>query len=232
MLMESVEASDQLALCSRPCYDMQCPDDDRVPCRSLSPCKTKPCDSTDCEQTGFESCSIPPCDLPDCDFQPCDLPDCLEECMHLCGAEQYDPGLCVSEDEACGRTPSPPELQRSATSQPSQQIMSGQPYLSHHSDHLGLQPFSSISPSTSLPGLEGMEFATTEGFKQLHDFIHGDYEHPPHAGMSIGCGEIQRQEPAAAAAGALNVELYLSNMITAGCYRADAVDDETPRPRR
>nr|POE47650.1 zinc finger protein 431 [Quercus suber] len=186
MLMESVEANDQLALCSRPCYDVQCPDDDRIPCRSLSPCKTVPCSSADCEPTSYEPCSIPPCDLPDCDFQDCDLPVCPEDCMHFCDPEHYDPGLCASEDEACGRTPSPPLLQRSVTSQPSQPVMGGQPCVSSHSEHHGLQPFSSISPSTSLRGLEGMEFATTEGFKQLHDFIHSDYETSQHGGVGFG----------------------------------------------
>lgn len=96
--------------------------------------------------------------------------------MHFCDGDHYDPGFCASEDELCGRTPPPPSLQPSGPSQPSQQTTPEQ-----HSAAMEMPDFQ----HNALTGLEGMEFATTEGFKQLHDFIHGDYE-----SSTYGCDVI------------------------------------------
>ena len=74
--------------CYRPCFEYQCPSQDRVPCRSVSPCRSMPCISPDCpiEPCDSPACAQEPCDLQDC----CDLPECeaeqcfLRDCTHLC----------------------------------------------------------------------------------------------------------------------------------------------------
>lgn len=95
----------------RPCFDNHCPDRDKIPCRSASPCKSAPCsnracslepcpvpdpcDSQACAQEGCElphcPAAIPDCDWEDCDFQHCALDCGMEGCTVLC-ADHLDCG--------------------------------------------------------------------------------------------------------------------------------------------
>jgi len=180
---QSIEAALQ-ACCAIPCFDNQCSDVDRIPCRSVSPCKSAPCSNQGCSPDCIEPCELENCEveechheLPLCDdgdcFQDCNLADCGPDCgfhdcfphctAHLCG--DYDQ---TSTD--CDTTP--PE--------PMHPTMSHLPACTSQSVTGGFEAEGwqlSSRPLTSglSMGFDGGDGGgLSDGFEKLHEYINAD----------------------------------------------------------
>lgn len=154
----------------RPCFDSHCPELDKIPCRSVSPCISQPCSNRACS---MPPCDLQPCDLPHCDATPsacevphCELPDCdwadcnfehceLDHCNFAdCSLPQCD-GLCNATAE------------RGSLSTPSMSSIT--PATPAHAE-IPIpppQPYSHRTPQVHNPDCE---FA--ERFKHIEDFLH------------------------------------------------------------
>ncbi|KAK5120926.1 hypothetical protein LTR85_005710 [Meristemomyces frigidus] len=182
----SIESVAGPEYCGLPCFDAHCPDKAKLPCRSVSPCKSAPCSNRECS---LPPC-IEPCDLQDCDLQactaqdPCGLQHCAEEfcglqncdladCTQFCG-DHFD-CFCPSDDDAM-TLPTP----STNPSIPVQSRYGGNAHNSHsHPNVPNGDDFNfDLGPSASasmLPTRYETDCGLSEGFKQLNDFIHSEF---------------------------------------------------------
>jgi len=192
---QSIESALQ-AYCVVPCFDTQCTDTDRMPCRSASPCKSAPCSDRACSPSCIEPCNLAHCDaaaaeecqhaLPLCDaddcFQHCDFAGCGPDCGLLdCGLQHCLPQdycamhachreadtLCTSTDDST----TPPDLSAFPSHLPgiaAQPAMGGFGTIDRN--------FDTRVGTGSGVGLDGGDDGgLSEGFKHLRDYIHDDF---------------------------------------------------------
>ncbi|KAK4547443.1 hypothetical protein LTR36_001099 [Oleoguttula mirabilis] len=180
----SIESVAGPEYCGLPCFDSHCPDNAKLPCRSVSPCKSVPCSNRECS---LPPC-IEPCDLQECDFQvctaqdPCGLQHCAEEacalqncesadCTQFCG-DHFD-CFCPSDEDGTtlptpSTNPSIPVLPLYDGGGPH-----GHPPVSHDDFNFDLGP--SASTASTMPTRYETDCGLSEGFKQLNDFIHAEF---------------------------------------------------------
>ncbi|KAK5132904.1 hypothetical protein LTR08_008350 [Meristemomyces frigidus] len=162
--------------CGLPCFDAHCPDNARIPCRSASPCKSAPCSIRACS----EPCVFPPCEADACEHEQiaCDSPDCdLTEdvCLQFCG-DHFD-CFCPSDDEGTtGTLPTPSTgsavLDHSAYGR--ERVRGGHAAVVPSEDTFHVEP-GTAGGGSHVPTRYETDCGLSEGFKQLNDFIHGDF---------------------------------------------------------
>ncbi|KAK1006353.1 zinc-finger protein [Friedmanniomyces endolithicus] len=159
----------------RPCFSAQCEAENRIPCRSVSPCKSMPCSDRGCSipPCDLSSCPLPaealcaaqPCDspdcsLPDCDWADCNFDDCEQQHCHLADCDLGECGSklhfqCCAEDSTSMSTPS------------TGQGVSATPMLDGYSHAV---PLRHACPAVIA---DAQDRDIGRGFQHLQAFIHG-----------------------------------------------------------
>lgn len=195
---QSIERSLQ-ELYARPCFDTQCPDANRLPCRSVSPCMSAPCSTRGCsphcvQPCDLDDCSIPAChgdiicdgdecfedcSLADCGLGDCDAHQCFTDC-HLCDGLDLDCFCNMDASALAAGEVSTPSTNQSIPQQPTQGFPDPFPASQQqHYDFSASQTWPDFqarpAQMNAVPAFDGMDAGIADGFKQLHDYIHSDF---------------------------------------------------------
>lgn len=176
--------ANQEPYCGLPCFDAHCPDNAKLPCRSVSPCKSLPCSNRECSLPPcIEPCDLQACDFPACTAQdPCGLQHRIEESCALQNCDLADCAVFCGDHFDC-YCPS----DEHTTTMPTPSTDSSIPVQSHHGDGAQSQSMTfnedvfnnfDLAPSISashLPTRYEADCGLSEGFKRLNEFIHNDF---------------------------------------------------------
>lgn len=149
--------------CIRPCFDVQCPETNRIPCRSVSPCKSIPCSNKECSPATFLPCPTDEC-VQQCP-QDCGLDcgqNCFDDCFDDCHAQFCHEDYCHTAEECPVSPAQKPRPDQSAHTTPSQTTIL--------TDEFHFSP----GPRVTSNAMQS-DFDFDESFKQLSDFVHGDF---------------------------------------------------------
>ncbi|WPG99146.1 Hypothetical protein R9X50_00195700 [Acrodontium crateriforme] len=197
MPSNSIE-SNSLEPCLRPCYDVQCTSDTRIPCRSVSPpcsaeaCATNAC-AEDCDDIfgpcnmahaagcdiNLDPCSVQLCELAPCDFEGCDLQACMPgceglDCMEFCHHHAFCNDGSDVEDDACQAShcaQGPCVDFATDCGCPGVAMSSSTPSLVPQTSNSGSTSSQIQTPEYNFGHATGNMGMDEEGFKQLQEFL-------------------------------------------------------------